>query len=1120
MTLAVALAAFMSQGPVALDALGVRIAAAIDARLGANYDAVVGRTTIELRSNGFEVAVEDLRIVDLAGAAVVVAPRAAVSLDLLSLLVGKVAPSRIEVFDFDLHIALTEEGAVAVTAGAQPLVLGGASPAGSEVSSARSAPGEHAALRPLGDAVRRILALSLGGESPLGVLRHVGVARGRLVFDDRTAGRVLTFESFDARLERGDDAAALALSAVGANGRWSVTARAAGADGEGGVRGLEIEARDLSADEIMFLAGARKAGFDFDTPVSARLRVGLSESGGFETAVGQVAVGAGFLYVHHQHQEPLRIDEASAGFSWDAARGAFEVGPVSYSSGRTRLTASGVVAPPAAAGAPWTLQFLGGTGVLGAERPGERDVLIERATLNARLDPATSRLTVDRLDLRGPNLSVGGSGSMGWALGERAFGLRLTLSDSDADAVLRVWPGVAAPGARAWFLAHLEQGRFETGGLTVDLTERSFVTIAEGRGVDDGAVQIHFRLMDGALNFAPGVPSLLGLKGEGRVSGRSAVFEASAGYMAAAGDHRLTLVEGRFDAADFAQPPVHGTITARVAGSVDAVGDVLSREGLKPFGGFALEPGMFKGAVDGRLTVDLDFGVSEKPVVRVAAQVANLVVERIVGKERLEQGVLAITADPTGLRASGQGRLFGANAKIELKKPLGGLAEAVVSVPLDDAARARMGWSMAGLTGTVGARLVTVLGGPDKPRPTVDLDLGRAAIGQIAPGVSKAAGRPGRASFVVVSEGGQTSLQSFVLEVGPLYAQGVVELEPGGAFSGASFSQARISPGDDMKLELSAQRDALRVVARATTLDVRPFMQDLVSGAPQGGAERTGQAATLPAIDLDVRATLATGANGQAMSNLDLKVALRPDGLRDFRLAARSGRAAVTGGLFATPAGSPPQFYIRTEDGGSLLSFFDLYRRMDGGDLQLAGTFAPGRTIGTLSVRGFTLRNETALQRLVAEGVRAPEAGRFPIDPNAIAFDRLEAAFARTGGRLDLREGVVSGPSVGATIEGMIDFSRNQVALNGTFVPVYGLNNLFSKIPLFGPLLGGGANEGLIGINYRIAGPASAPLLTVNPLSAMTPGFLRKLFGAVDGHTPPPLPPAVSGGQGTSAAPR
>jgi hypothetical protein len=211
----------------------------------------------------------------------------------------------------------------------------------------------------------------------------------------------------------------------------------------------------------------------------------------------------------------------------------------------------------------------------------------------------------------------------------------------------------------------------------------------------------------------------------------------------------------------------------------------------------------------------------------------------------------------------------------------------------------------------------------------------------------------------------------------------------------------------------------------------------------------------------------------------------------------------LTGGAAPAQAGAPQQFFVTTDDGGALLSFLDLYRRMDGGRLQLVGFGASRKSAGTLSVRGFTLRNEATLQKLVAEGARGRE-GEMNIDPTAVSFDRLEVAFSRSGGRLDLRDGVVSGPSVGATIEGAIDFTRDQVALNGTFVPAYGLNNMFSRIPLFGPLLGGGANEGLIGINFRVAGPASAPLLTINPLSAITPGFLRKIFGAADAVTLPP----------------
>jgi hypothetical protein len=40
----------------------------------------------------------------------------------------------------------------------------------------------------------------------------------------------------------------------------------------------------------------------------------------------------------------------------------------------------------------------------------------------------------------------------------------------------------------------------------------------------------------------------------------------------------------------------------------------------------------------------------------------------------------------------------------------------------------------------------------------------------------------------------------------------------------------------------------------------------------------------------------------------------------------------------------------------------------------------------------------------------------------------------------------------------------------------------------------GGSNEGLLGITYEVAGAPNAPVLRVNPISAVAPGLLRKFF--------------------------
>jgi hypothetical protein len=181
--------------------------------------------------------------------------------------------------------------------------------------------------------------------------------------------------------------------------------------------------------------------------------------------------------------------------------------------------------------------------------------------------------------------------------------------------------------------------------------------------------------------------------------------------------------------------------------------------------------------------------------------------------------------------------------------------------------------------------------------------------------------------------------------------------------------------------------------------------------------------------------------------------------------------------------------YIETNDAGAFFRFNDIYTKMIGGQLALA--MDPPSTDtrpkeGLINVRDFSIKGEASLDRVAAGGPGASQGG--------ISFSRLRAEFTRQNGQLTIREGVVKGPSIGATIEGSIDYPGNQVRMSGTFVPMYGLNNMFGQIPIVGLFLGGGSNEGLIGITYEVVGTPGAPVLRVNPISAMAPGVFRKIF--------------------------
>jgi hypothetical protein len=221
-------------------------------------------------------------------------------------------------------------------------------------------------------------------------------------------------------------------------------------------------------------------------------------------------------------------------------------------------------------------------------------------------------------------------------------------------------------------------------------------------------------------------------------------------------------------------------------------------------------------------------------------------------------------------------------------------------------------------------------------------------------------------------------------------------------------------------------------------------------------------------------------------------------------------RGRIGGGSVSARSGEGGLIAIKADDAGALARFLDVYGKMEGGAIDLSVRQVGDTARGVATIRKFAIRDEASLKQLQQAAparTNLPRGGGAPGGGEAsppVRFDKLTANFTRTGGKLEVRDGVVANASFGLTTQGFIDFSHDKVDLNGVFVPLYQFNNALGGIPLLGQLLTGGQNEGVFAINYRVTGAASSPSLNINPLSGMTPGFLRKMFGAIDGTTPSP----------------
>ena len=168
---------------------------------------------------------------------------------------------------------------------------------------------------------------------------------------------------------------------------------------------------------------------------------------------------------------------------------------------------------------------------------------------------------------------------------------------------------------------------------------------------------------------------------------------------------------------------------------------------------------------------------------------------------------------------------------------------------------------------------------------------------------------------------------------------------------------------------------------------------------------------------------------------------------------------------------------------------------------------------GTVRVDNFSLTNAPAIAKLLEfmslTGILSA------LSETGLAFDEMTADFNFNDGFLEFQDAHAYGNSIGITGTGHIDTDAEFVLVEGTVVPAYTVNRVLGAIPLIGPLVVGGEGEGIFAANYKIDGPLEDPEVAVNPLSALAPSFLRRLFKA-DTDPVQPLDTGRSEDEGTA----
>jgi len=1100
----------LGSGPIELDVATPWLTAAIGENFGSNHSIEVGGTQIERDANGrTALRIRDIVVRDSDGTIVASAPKAEVGVSSAGLISGRVRAERLSLVGAEMQVRIEPDSKVTVFAGAnkRPFVTASASsvpiragmPFGPSLD--RVVPTLPAAAPTGRNAVPEFAALvtwigSLGSTGLDGRdLSELGLKNGNLVVDDQRNGKQWTFQNINLSLTRPKPGSvALTLSSDDPDRPWLL--RAATTQGEHGRRIVELETKRLPAKELMLALRLGDGQYEPDLPVSATIRAEIGSDGIPQMVEGRILVEKGTIVDTDEPLSRIVIDRAEFTLEWDSSRQALVV-PFQILSGGNRITLVAQLDAPRVANGVWSMKVTGGTVVLVNGPSDSSPLVLNHFLLRLRIDPENQRIDVEQGEIGNMEIRVAVSGGLDVSDSDPRLMIGLAGTRMPVGAMMRLWPGFMNPKVRNWVDKHIVSGTVERVEIGTNAPMSTFRT--SGPPLPDEGLRIEIAGHGAEISPIEGLPPIRDADVTIRVSGRTATVNVGRGNIELAPNRKLSITNGVFEVPDTNGDAPPARVRFRLDGPVTAAAELLVSNRLREYSGAPVDPSTSRGTVSAQVSLGMPLRPDLPPgsaQYTINMDVANFAAEKLVMGQKVEANNLRVTANNQGYQIKGDVKINGVAAALDYRKPRGdGDAEVRVQATVDDVARARLGVDLGGfLAGQVPLKVNGRISSADgEGRFAVEADLTQARVDKLLPGWVKPAGRQARASFVVAHKQQMSRIEDIVIESAGMSVKGTIDINDAGDIVAANLPIFHTSDGDKANLKAERGPDgALRVMVRGDVYDGRGFIKSSMSGAPPNRTSKQ----TLKDMDLDIRVGTVAGFNGETLRGLDIRLSKRAGIIKNFTMTAKLGRETPLNGDLRGRGGGRNVLYFDTADAGAFFRFTDTYQKIFGGEMSLSmdppGPDPLAAQEGILNIRDFTVRGEAALES-VAAGSNVP-SGRGPASRQpGVEFSHLRFEFTRTHGRVDVREGTVKGPIIGVTTEGFIDYVKSDVHLRGTFVPLYGLNNMFGNIPIFGLILGG-SNEGLLGLTYEVAGTPAAPVLRVNPVSVIAPGLLRKFF--------------------------
>jgi hypothetical protein len=740
---------------------------------------------------------------------------------------------------------------------------------------------------------------------------------------------------------------------------------------------------------------------------------------------------------------------------------------------------------------------------------------LSNVAVRGHFEPSTAVLHIDQLTVglgapNGPRFQARGtveSSSQGVSLQAEA-----SLTDFRIADLGTYWPAGVSRKARAWLTENLVAG-------TVDQARMHLALVLPGqttKGLTIKRLDGTMRYRDCEVHYLRPLPPMTGVSGQASFNQKGFQIRVESGAGAdlrlANGDIQITGLEADRDAM---------AIRMQVQGPLRAALRLLDHPQLHLLAKLGLDPATTSGQADVQTAFAFSLrGTVHLDDVEVTAQatLSDVAMQNVLLGQDAEHGQLSLDLDKTGMTVKGPIVYAAIPIQLDWHEAFTRQGDwrstmRAHATHLPPAALSGFGLDLSTMVaGSLAATVTSRTPWQGEQVIEADVDLGPATLHVPFLGWRKPSGIPGRLQGTV-QVGAQQGQGAFFVTGETLTTHGTVSFglsQP--AETRVEFRDLRIAGSQLDTVSVTHQEQRTTVRLGAGVLDASFFMPSGASDVADGAAPwaEARQALREQPTSLHVLAPslrqVRFGA-GRYLEAVTFELRRSSGGWEIIDIAGRVPEAA-NGGHFTVrylpAAGNTYKLSVRIADLGALLRASNLREGIQGGSTTLTGRgtgpLPSGSVQGTLLIEDMRVTNAPMLARILSAA--SLNGLHDLLNGEGLLFNQVTGELVMQDTSVTSELVRAQGGGLGLTAEGDLNLDTKTLDVKGTVIPVRGLNTLPGKIPLIGKLIVGGEGEGLIAVNYRLQGALADPKVTVNPASALTPGFLRKVFDIFDGDKP------------------